>query len=123
MFQYEAQIKRVVDGDTLIVDIDLGFHVRIEETVRLARINTPDVVGFNSKGIDDPAAKYIFSHCPPGSIVILGITRAEKYGRWLAEVWYKPGAFKREDILQSPLVLNDELVREGLALPYGGGRK
>jgi micrococcal nuclease len=123
MFQYEGQIVRVIDGDTLQVDIDLGFYVRIKEIVRLARVNAPDLVGFDAKGVNDPAARWIFSHCPPGSVVVLGITRAEKYGRWLAEVWYKPGVADRNAIMQNPCVLNDDLVREGLAMPYDGGRK
>lgn len=123
MYQYEAQIKRVVDGDTLVLDIDLGFHVKIEETVRLARINTPDILNTGANGIEDPAKDYILRNCPPGSVCVVTIIRAEKYGRWLADLLFLPGEFQREKIMQCPRVLNDELVREGLALPYDGGKK
>lgn len=123
MFQYEATIKRVIDGDTLLLDIDLGFHVRFETSIRLARINTPDLVNYGLNGVEDRAAAYVMQHCPPGSVCVVAITRAEKYGRWLAELCYSPGETDRKNILENPRVLNDELVREGLAVPYSGGRK
>lgn len=123
MFQYEAEILGVVDGDTLKVRIDLGFHVHIEETIRLARINTPETVNYTAQGIDDPAKAFILEHAPIGSVCVVQITRTEKYGRWLAELFYKPGERDRMKILADPHVLNDELVRAGLARPYAGGRK
>lgn len=123
MFQYEAKVLRVVDGDTLVLDIDLGFFVKIQETVRLARINTPETVGFNAQGINDPAKNYIFSNCPPGSVVVVNITRKEKYGRWLADVLFQPGEMNRDAILRKPRNLNDELVQQGFAKLYDGGKK
>lgn len=123
MFQYEAEILEVVDGDTLKVRIDLGFHVYIEETIRLARINTPETVQYKAQGIFDPAKVFILEHAPIGSVCVVQITRTEKYGRWLAELFYKPGERDRLKILADPHVLNDDLVRAGLARPYAGGRK
>ncbi len=123
MFQYEATIKRVIDGDTLLLDVDLGFHVRIETTVRLARVNTPDLVNYGLNGIEDKAAAYVIQHCPPGSVCVVNISRAEKYGRWLADLLFQPGETDRKKILENPRVLNDELVRNGLAVAYSGGKK
>ena len=43
MYEYRANINRVVDGDTVDVDIDLGFGVWMkDERVRLAGIDTPE---------------------------------------------------------------------------------
>jgi endonuclease YncB( thermonuclease family) len=106
-----------------VLDLDLGFFVRIEETVRLARINTPETVNWSAKGIDDPAKNFILQLLPPGAVCVARITRKEKYGRWLADILFRPGVADRAEILQNPRVLNDELVREGFALPYDGGRK
>jgi micrococcal nuclease len=118
VYQYTAQVLRVVDGDTLWVNLDLGFRVRLEVDLRLARINAPETVQFKITGIDDPAKKYIEECTPPGALVVVGITKAEKYGRWLAEVWFRPGATNQKGILTNPRVLNDELLQRGLALPY-----
>ncbi|MHA2055084.1 MAG: thermonuclease family protein [Candidatus Hodarchaeales archaeon] len=39
------QPLRVVDGDTIVVNIDLGFHLYTEEYVRLAGVDTPEIFG------------------------------------------------------------------------------
>ena len=123
MFQYEAKIVSVVDGDTMILDLDLGFKIHITETVRLARINTPEIVNYGATGIDDPARVFVMERCPPGSVCVANISRREKYGRWLADILFRPGESDRDQILQNPRVLNDELVKAGLAKPYAGGKK
>ena len=43
MFEYKCKILRIVDGDTVDVDIDLGFGIwRHRERVRLVGIDTPE---------------------------------------------------------------------------------
>jgi micrococcal nuclease len=123
MFQYEARIIRIKDGDTLVIDVDLGFKIRHEIDVRLARIDTPEIVNWGLGGIEDPAKNYVTQCCPVGSVCVVNISRAEKYGRWLAEIFFQPGETDRMKILQNPRVLNDELVRGGFAKAYSGGKK
>lgn len=123
MFQYEATLLKIIDGDTLRLNIDLGFHVTIEATVRLARINTPEIVSFTAKGIDDPAKRFIMQNLPVGSVCVAEITRTEKYGRWLADIYFQLGVSDRVKIMETPRNLNNELVRNGFAAPYDGGRK
>ena len=45
MYEYAAELVRVIDGDTVVLDIDLGCHVTIRETIRLADINAPEIRG------------------------------------------------------------------------------
>lgn len=123
MFQYEAKVLEVIDGDTMKLLIDLGFHVHVEETIRLARIDTPEKVGFDINGIVDPAKTFVIERLAPGSVCIVNIIRAEKYGRWLADVFYKPNSISRNEIMNNGKCLNDELVAAGLAVHYDGGRK
>lgn len=42
MWTYPARVRRVIDGDTLELDIDLGFHVGYRCSVRLAGVNCPE---------------------------------------------------------------------------------
>ena len=42
MYEYEAVVERVVDGDTVDLIIDLGMHVHIKERCRLYGINAPE---------------------------------------------------------------------------------
>lgn len=43
MYQYKAKLLSWIDGDTLLVEIDLGFYVTRQERIRLARINAPEM--------------------------------------------------------------------------------
>ena len=42
MYEYFAELRRVVDGDTVDVTIDCGFNMHVKERVRLKGINTPE---------------------------------------------------------------------------------
>lgn len=123
MFQYEAKVIRIVDGDTLWLDIDLGFRLHIQTDVRLAHINTPETVNYSLQGISDPAAAYVSECVPPGASCVVEISRPDKYSRWLATIFFLPGEVDRAKILAGPRVLNDELVKRGFAKHYEGGKK
>ena len=46
MYEYRAYVRKVYDGDTVTVDIDLGFDVVLKaQKIRLVRINAPEVRG------------------------------------------------------------------------------
>ena len=122
---YQDAIYRIRNNtpDIILCDYMLGFHIRHEIDVRLARIDTPEIVNYGLSGIDDPAKAYVQQCVPTGSVCVVNISRAEKYGRWLAEIFFCPGETDRTKILQNPRVLNDELVRGGFAKPYSGGKK
>ena len=118
---YEYRIKKVlkvVDGDTIDVDIDLGFNISYTQRVRLAGIDTPEsrtkdakekALGLEvkdklKKAID--AAKYVVvkTELPDSS---------EKYGRILGWV-YLDGSAKS---------INEQLIEEGYAWGYMGETK
>jgi micrococcal nuclease len=92
MYSYAAKIVRWVDGDTLIVDIDLGFRVTRQERLRLARINTPELnsaVPFQvrkAKNARAVAKKF----APEGVWVNIktGKSKIDRYARYIAEVEY-----------------------------------
>jgi endonuclease YncB( thermonuclease family) len=96
MFEYSAQLVRLIDGDTLILDVDCGFNIILRERFRLARINAPELVS-----ISGMQAK-TFAGLQLAKATALKISssrpRQEKYGRWLAEVYFqtadKPGEWQ-----------------------------
>ena len=45
MFEYAATVVRVVGGDTIYFDVDLGFFIRMTMDVRLKGVNTPELHG------------------------------------------------------------------------------
>jgi len=112
-------IKRVIDGDTIEVELDLGFHIYCTKTLRLAKINCPerkdkeawekskefvDTKIFEKKTELD-GRSFIFEQRQVKIITY----KAGKFGRYLADIWVEG------------VHLNKELLEKGLAKPYGTG--
>lgn len=88
-YQYKAKLVRVVDGDTIWLDVDLGFKVRIVMDFRLAGINAPEMSGVDAaKGI---AAKEFLTMLLADKEIVVTSTKTEKFGRWLGVVSVKNG--------------------------------
>jgi len=90
MYQYNAKIVRWVDGDTVILDIDLGFYVTKQERVRLARINAPELnsqVPYQVRRAKSARAK-AKKFAPEGSEVILSTSKndIDRYSRYIGEI-------------------------------------
>ena len=92
MYQYKAIITKVVDGDTVDVDIDLGFEVWLRnQRIRLYGIDTPESRTSDKveKVFGNLAKDKILSFCPVGAKIVLQ-TKADdsrgKYGRILGEL-------------------------------------
>lgn len=87
MYTYKAHVVSIYDGDTLTVDIDLGFCVNLKKIkVRLFGLNTPEIKGQSrDKGLISRDA--LRSRILDKDIVIRTIKdQQEKYGRWLGIV-------------------------------------
>lgn len=90
MFDYKARFLKAIDGDTIKVDIDLGFDVWLMGAViRLARIDAPEIR--SSQRIDAEAAKGYLEKLLMGRPikVITDRDKEGKYGRVIAEVYYQ----------------------------------
>lgn len=85
MWNYNATLVRVIDGDTIVLDIDLGFYITIRQHVRLDGINAPEKN--TAEGM--AAAHYLAQQIPVGTAIVTTtkkIESADKYGRFLARV-------------------------------------
>jgi len=106
MYNYKAEILRVVDADTLRIRCDLGLNIFTDVTVRLWGIDAPEL-----STVDGKAAKaFVESMCPVGSIVEIETIKdkREKYGRYLVRVYVQPALFSKS--------LNTILVDNGHAI-------
>jgi len=111
---YNAEVKKVVDGDTFDIIIDLGFKVKLDARVRLYGVNTPESrtkdleekkMGLAAKEFTD---QWLTAANHKVKIETV-IDKNEKYGRVLARVWNESGA-----------CLNTDIVASGLAREYYG---
>lgn len=116
MWTYRAILKRVIDGDTIVVDIDLGLrNWQHDEHIRLAGIDTPEIRGDERpEGLKSKAFVEQWLG-PPGSWLWLRTEKSGKFGRWLAWIWKDAAPALTSEITSS---LNQVLVDEGLADPY-----
>ena len=116
MYEYKAVIDRVIDGDTVDVDIQLGFNVVLaKQRVRLHGIDTPES---RTRNLEEKvrgllSKDYLRDKCPKGSTVILVSKERGKFGRIL-------GILYNENIQAS---INDRMIEDGYAVPYTGGNK
>ena len=111
MYEYKATVKRIIDGDSLVLDIDLGFYMFMNETkIRLYGLDTPEM---NS---EDPllrlqaimATRYLYDNLQVGEKVTIKtvLDKREKYGRLLATVFTKEGLNINEGLIQNKLAVS-----------------
>jgi micrococcal nuclease len=117
MYQYKAIITKVVDGDTVDVDIDLGFEVWLRnQRIRLYGIDTPESRTSDKveKVFGNLAKDKILSFCPVGAKIVLQ-TKADdsrgKYGRILGE------------LIVDDVNVNQYMVDNSYAVEYFGKSK
>ena len=122
MHTYKCTILRVVDGDTVDVDIDLGFGVWMrKERIRVLGIDTPESRTRDKveKTYGIMAKEFVKSYLPVGSVQTLQTEKdgTGKFGRIL-------GKFLVHDIKEDrQMHLGDIMIREHLAVKYEGQAK
>lgn len=115
MYEYKVKMSRVIDGDTFVCDIDLGFGLWLRDKhVRVAHINAPERNTPEGK-VALKYAQYMLLPQKETAVdynpeVILQIIdhRNDKYGRILAEVFVNGRKF------------HQAMIEDGHAVPYEG---
>lgn len=118
MYTYRATVLKVVDGDTIDCEIDLGFHIKIVKRVRLARINTPEMNSKNeSERVAASNATNFLKQIENKVIAIkTELDRSDKYGRILGYIFQD----KDEQIFPWITSMNARMIKEGYAVEYKG---
>jgi micrococcal nuclease len=112
------QILKVVDGDTIDADIDLGFDISLSKRIRLAAVDTPEsrTADANEKKYGLESKEWL-KHKVENAKNILIKTElpdsTEKYGRIIGHLF----------INDQETSLNDQMIVEGYAWNYDGGTK
>ena len=107
MYEYRAFVRKIYDGDTITVDIDLGFDIILKnQKIRLLRINAPEVRGpERPKGLKsrDALREKIGNRWV---VIKTQKDKKGKFGRWLGDIWVDNEC------------INEWLMKEGHATPY-----
>ena len=135
--EYQAELIKVVDGDTIDCYIDLGFNIKIKKRVRYMGIDTWESrtrdLAEKEKGL---AAKARNKELLESGVFKLKSFGTGKFGRVLGEVFVSPD-YVGEHIIECInsvdndidlsidgwVSVNDILIEEGPAYDYDGGKK
>jgi micrococcal nuclease len=132
LYTYSARVLNVVDADTLKIEVDAGFSMRYETKVRLRGIDAYE----RGTTLGDEAKQFVENelffgaqdhmntgtqegclvHMCSGALVVLRSYKSDKYGRFLADVWYLKGETDAEKILNNGHFLNQVLLDKGYAV-------
>ena len=113
MYHYKIKkITKVIDGDTIDVDIDLGFGITISHRVRLkgidaAETRTKDLVE-KAEGL--AAKAWLEKELSRQGEWIIETFKEDKYGRILGTLY----------LVGDPVTINERMLNEGIAEPYSG---
>jgi micrococcal nuclease len=119
MFEYRVkQVTKVVDGDTIDVDIDLGFSISYSQRLRLAGIDTPEsrTTDKFEKTLGIESKDYLKHKLKDAKDIVVKTEKpdsSEKYGRILGWV-YVDGNTKS---------INEQMIEDGYAWSYMGDTK
>ena len=114
LYFYSAEVKKIIDGDTLDIIIDLGFDTLRKTRVRLYGVNTPESrtsnieekkLGLAAKEFVEQWISNSNSHIKVQTI----LSKNEKYGRVLALIWNDNNE-----------CLNRDMINNGFAREYFG---
>jgi micrococcal nuclease len=119
MFEYYVKkVTKVVDGDTIDVEIDLGFDISFSSRVRLAGIDTPEsrTTDKMEKALGLEAKAYLKREIESAKTVVIKTEKmdsSEKYGRILGWVFLDG----------SKVSMNEKMIEDGHAWGYLGDTK
>ena len=115
MYEYNCKIERVVDGDSIIVAIDLGFGLWIHgESIRLFGVDCPECRSRDKKekAAGLAAKDFVTRRLQHGGTYTLTTKEKGKFGRYLGVISFEDGTS-----------INAALVEENLAVAYHGQNK
>jgi micrococcal nuclease len=124
MYEYKVKIKKVVDGDTIDVDIDLGFGVWLhKERVRLHGIDTPEsrTRDKEEKKYGLAAKEYLKEKLKTGQPLLRSFGNG-KFGRILGELWIIE---ESSDVpgMEVKTNINQMMIEDHHAVAYHGQSK
>ena len=126
MYEYNTHVERVVDGDTIDCTIDLGFSTWKKIRVRMEGINTPESRtrdkeekkrGLAAKERLKEILKYNDNKC------VLKVSGLGKFGRALAGVYVDTLSPTSSKTSITEINVNQQLIKEGHAVAYYGGKR
>lgn len=110
LYIYKAYVDKIIDGDTIWLDVDLGFNTWLKHKARLRGIDTAPIETTEGQN----ALKYVKSVLKGLPFVIIKSHGRDKYDRHLIDLYYLRNAGE-EKVLKEGIFLNQELLDKEMA--------
>ena len=122
MYTYKIKLDRVIDGDTIDANIDLGFDIHVKKRIRFKGINTPEsrTRDLEEKARGLAAEDRLKAILEGANEIQLKSHGVGKYGRCLGELHIDVVDGKEKMTLEN---VNKLLIKEGHAVEYHGGKR
>lgn len=113
IFTYRARVEKVIDGDTLFVSFDFHLDVSINQKLRLRGIDCPELDTEEGRR----AKRFVESRLKGREFIIVKTykDRADKFDRYLADVFYLAGEPDAAVVARDGVYLNQEILDHRLA--------
>jgi micrococcal nuclease len=86
MYNYKAKVTRVVDGDTVDLEVHLGFYVKVDVRGRLWGVDTPERGHEDFHKASQLLTDLLTSCKDEEGFINVTTHKTGKYGRWLIEI-------------------------------------
>jgi endonuclease YncB( thermonuclease family) len=106
LFTYAASLRRVVDGDTLVVELEVSPGVFIEQKLRLRGLDCPEMSTPEGRA----AKRFVDALVAKTTAIVINTSKPDKYDRYLADVFLTTDA--GEVFLNNTLLENGHAVRK-----------
>lgn len=111
LFTFAAKLRRVIDGDTLLVAVDQGFSCWTEQRLRFLGIDAPELdtlAGARAK-------KWLEDKLADSRTIIVKTYKSDNWDRYLVDLFYLPQEADMRRVAAEGIWLNGEMVKEGIA--------
>lgn len=125
MHFYKARLEKinedVVDGDTIVALVDLGFNNFTRQRFRLRGVNASELAQPDAPSKDGALAErakaFVIQKLSSVKFFVVKSHKLDAFGRFIADVFYHPQFENKIEVATKGIWLNEELVANGLAKP------
>jgi len=107
----QALVEQVIDGDTLDLRIDTGFHIHTSGRFRLSGIDCPELPSKPALAARD----FVYTQLLNANTIVVQTLTTDTHGRYLAHLFYTPDKTSIRTCFHEGHHLNEELLKEGHA--------
>jgi len=113
MYTYQANLHRVIDGDTAVLNVDLGFNIWTRETFRFLGIDADPL----NTMLGQVAWIRVQKLLSEAVQIVVNVDGLDRYGRWLAKIYFTDEASANPLLYTQPpwQEIGEVLIREGEA--------